>query len=195
MFALLFAACTIATFPLLVPPFFLPMYASSLGLSAHTGALLVAGFNFASALGRIVTGLLGDKLGALNSLILSLLLSAISMLALWPISTSLAPLVVFTVVNGAGNGGFFAIMPTVVSNLFGSQRVSTAMGMMVTSWAGGYLMGAPIAGYLLQAYGGESGGFKAYRPAIFFAGALALAAAILVIVARMGVSKSPLKKL
>jgi predicted MFS family arabinose efflux permease len=50
--------------------------------------------------------------------------------------------------------------------MFGSTRVAVAMGMVVTGWAGGYLMGAPIAGYILNAFGGEEAGFKAYRPAM-----------------------------
>jgi MFS family permease len=133
---------------------------------------------------------MGDKVGPLNSLFTSLMLSAISMLALWPASTSLAPLIVFVVVNGAGSGGFFAIMPTVVGNVFGSARVSVAMGMIVTGWTGGYLMGAPIAGYILEAYGGDKSGFRAYRPAIFYAGSMALGSAILVAFVRLRMSKS-----
>lgn len=42
------------------------------------------------------------------------------------------------------------------------------------------MQGAPIAGYLLEAYGGENGPLKAYRPAIFFAGSMALTASLLV---------------
>lgn len=47
---------------------------------------------------------------------------------------------VFVIMNGAANGGFFATIPTVVGTVFGSQRVSVAMGMIVTGWVGGYLM-------------------------------------------------------
>ena len=194
-FSMLFIAGAVATFPLLVPPFFLPLYARSIGYSSSIGAALVAGFNFSSALGRILCGFMGDKFGPLNSLFASLLVSALSMLAIWPISTSLAPLIVFVVVNGMGNGGFFSIMPTVVSNVFGSARMSVAMGMIVTGWTAGYLMGAPIAGYLLDAFGGESAGFAAYRPAIFYAGSLALVSAATVAFVRLNVSKSPLKRL
>lgn len=194
-FAMVFIIGAIATFPLCVPPFFLPLYARSLGFSPYTGAALLAGFNFSSAIGRIATGFMGDKLGPLNSLFTTLMLSALSMLCLWPISSSLGPLVVFVILNGMGNGGFFSVMPTVVSNIFGSVRVSVAMGAVVTSWTGGYLMGAPIAGYLLDAYGGETAGFKAYRPAIFYAGGLALLSALLVAVLRLRMSKSPLKRL
>jgi hypothetical protein len=40
--------------------------------------------------------------------------------------------------------------------------------------------GAPIAGYLLAAYGGEFGSTKSYHPAIFFAGSAALASSLLI---------------
>lgn len=130
----------IATFPLLVPPFFLPLFTNSLGMSSSTGAGVVAAFNFSSALGRLICGLCSDFVGPLNTLFISLLLSALSMLIIWPISTSLGPLIIFVIVNGMANGGFFSTMPTVVGNTFGSARVSVVMGMVVTGWAGGYLL-------------------------------------------------------
>ncbi|GJN74779.1 hypothetical protein PLIIFM63780_009830 [Purpureocillium lilacinum] len=193
-FNLIFFASAIGTFPLYVPPFFIPLYTKASGLSSSTGAGLVAGFTLASAVGRIMCGLACDRIGAVNTLIVSLILTGISMLAIWPASHSLGPLIIFVLISGAANGGFFSTMPTVVSNVFGSARVSIAMSMTITGWVGGYLMGAPIAGYLLQAYGGADGGLKAYRPAMFYAGALSLLSAAMVIVARWRLSKSPLAR-
>ncbi|KAM0452639.1 hypothetical protein ACHAPV_009400 [Trichoderma viride] len=176
-FVIIFATGAVATFPLLVPAFFIPLYARSIGLSSSTGAGLLAGFNLSSAAGRILCGFLCDKIGSLNALSISLLINAITMLALWPASTTLSPLIAFVVLNGAANGGFFSTIPTVVGNVFGSQRVSVAMAMVVTGWGGGYLMGSPIAGYLLDAYGGTESGFQAYRPAMTYAGCMGLGAA------------------
>jgi MFS family permease len=156
-----------------------------MGLSASSAAGLVAGFNLSSAVGRISFGQVADKLGPINSLILALAWNAISLLVIWPVSTSLAPLIVFVISNGMANGGFFALMPTVVGSITESSKLASAMGMIVTGWAGGYLMvriscniprdtdqliilreqGAPIAGYLLEAFGGENSGLKPYRPA------------------------------
>ncbi|PGH17968.1 hypothetical protein AJ80_04589 [Polytolypa hystricis UAMH7299] len=184
-FLLIFTAGAIATFTLFVPPFFLPLYAHSLSLSSSVGAGLVAAFTFSSAIGRLGCGYLCDIIGPLNSLFLALLFSAISMLTIWPASTTLAPLIVFTVVNGIANGGFFSTMPTVIGAMFGHARIGVVMGMVVTGWFGGYLMGAPVAGYLLQAYGGEDSGLSAYHPAIFFAGSMATAAAGLVLMMRL----------
>lgn len=194
-FSVLFFAGAIATFTLFVAPFFLPLYSNSLGLSSSAGAGLVAGFNFSSFLGRLACGALSDFIGPVNTLFISLLLSAISMLVLWPVSSTLGPLIAFVIINGAANGGFFSTMPTVVGSVFGSRRVGVAMGMIVTGWAGGYLMGAPIAGYLLAAYGGEHGALKAYRPAMFYAGSMALGAASLVGVVKLKIDKRVLKKL
>lgn len=139
-FALLFATGAIGTFPLFVPAFFLPLYTNSLGLPSSAGAGLVAAFNFSSAIGRLSCGFACDKLGSLNTLFISLLLSTISILVLWPISLSIGPLVIFVIINGAANGGFFSTMPTVLGNVFGSARVSVAVSMIVSGWLGGYLM-------------------------------------------------------
>ncbi|TXT08907.1 hypothetical protein VHUM_03035 [Vanrija humicola] len=180
-FIVLFVSGALATFPLFVPPFFLPLYAQSMHLSGTTGAALVCVFNFSSAIGRIATGFLSDRLlGPLNTLFAVLFITCLSLLVLWPSSVSLAPLIIFVLVNGASSGGFFAIMPTVVNNIMGSQRMTVAFGMIVTGWGGGYLMGAPIAGYLLAAYGGQDRGIVAYRPAVFWAGGMAAGAAFLV---------------
>lgn len=139
-FTLMFVASAVATFPLLVPAFFLPLYSQSMGLSPSTGAGLLAGFNFSSALGRIFSGFLADKIGGTNALLGGLLVASLAMLGLWPASTSVGPLAVFAILSGATNGGVFATIPTVVGNVFGSARVSIALGMIVTGWGAGYLM-------------------------------------------------------
>lgn len=123
-----------------MPPFFIPLFTRSLGFTSSTGAGLVAGFSLSSAFGRIGSGYMCDKLGALNTVFASLILTAITNMAVWPQSTTLAPLIVFVVINGAANGAFFSTMPTAVSICFGSARVAVAMSMVVTGWIGGYLM-------------------------------------------------------
>ena len=139
-FIIIFLAGAAGTFPLFVPPFFLPLYGHSLHLSSSTNAGLVAAFNFSSTIGRLCCGLMSDSVGPLNTLFLSLFLSALSMLALWPVSNTLAPLICFAIINGIANGGFFSTMPTVVGSVFGSARVSVAMGMVITGWGGGYFL-------------------------------------------------------
>lgn len=193
-FVTIFLVGVIATFPLLVPPFFIPLYSASLNLSSSTGAALVAGFNLSSAVGRLGSGIAADALGPLNTLFIGLFLTTVSVFVIWPVSDSLGPLVAFVVINGAANGGFFATIPTVVGTVFGSQRVSVAMGMIVTGWAGGYLMGAPIAAYILEAHGGEKSTLAAYHPAMFYAGSFAVVAMALVGIVRLYVNKNIMRR-
>ncbi|KIK54668.1 hypothetical protein GYMLUDRAFT_176845 [Collybiopsis luxurians FD-317 M1] len=176
-FVMLALGSAIGTFPLLVPPFFLPLYTDSLGLAASVGSILLAVFNVSSALGRISFGALCDVCGPITSLSLALIVGALSLLAIWPVSSSLAPLVVFTILNGFGNGGFFSTIPSVVAHMYGPIRVTTVFSMVLTGWAAGYLLGAPVAGWLLDAYGGSGAGIVAYRPAMYYAGSLTVGSA------------------
>jgi nitrate/nitrite transporter NarK len=131
-FLLLVAGAVIGCFPLFVPAFFLPSYATTIGLSSGQGAGLVAGYNVASLVGRLSFGASSDRFGPLNCLITTLVINAVSFLAIWPVaspntiirlarslltppfplpfpqrtrqvSTTITPLVFFIVLNGAAN--------------------------------------------------------------------------------------------
>lgn len=95
------------------------------------------------------------------------------------------------------------MFPTVVGHLFGSANMSVTMGMILTSWSFGYTFvgpnitlehefntnhlhqGSPVASYILKASGGADHGIGPYRPAMYFAGALALISTTLVAFVRL----------
>jgi MFS family permease len=194
-----FIASAIGVFTLFVPPYYLPLFAQSIGLSSSTGAALVSAFNACNAIGRFIAGPLCDKLGPLNMFVIVMIINAASMLAIWPVSDTLGPLVLFATLNGIANGAYFTTQPTVVASIFGPGRATVAMSMSATGWSAGYLMGAPIAGYLLQAAGGKQEGgsgqsIDVYRPAIFYAGGTATLSALCVLAARLTVAKKLKKK-
>ncbi|GAA5833104.1 hypothetical protein JCM3766R1_001395 [Sporobolomyces carnicolor] len=185
LFCFLLAGTSIGIYPLFVPPFFLPLYSTSIGFGKETSSYLLAGYNFASAAGRIVFGIFADaKLGSLNSLILCYAVVSISMWIIWPFSTTIPPLVIFAIVNGFCSGGMFSLVPGVVSSLFGSTRLTLVFTLLLTFWTPAYFFGSPIAGALVQAAGGPQGGIEAFRPAIFYAAALSTLACGLVAVPR-----------
>lgn len=86
-------------------------------------------------------------------------------------------------------------MAPTIASLIDPASMTSGFGLLVTGWGAGYLFGAPIAGYLLQAYGGAQGGLRSYRPAMFYAGGITLAAATMVIVMRWRTTKSWKKKM
>lgn len=195
-FCCLFAAGAIGTFALFIPPFFLPLFAHSIGLSASTGAGIVAAFNACTAVGRFGAGFMCDKFGPTNMLLLSMGLNAVSTLAIWPVSSTIAPLVIFSALNGIANGAFFVAMPTAIASMLGPGQAAVGMGMAITGWTGGYLMGSPIAGFLITAAGAENAtSVSPYRSAIFYAGGVTLASAAFILVARLRMDTKLIKRL
>ena len=186
-FTAVFLAGATVTFTLFVPPFFLPLFAQSLGLSSAIGAGLVAGFNASTTVGRFIAGPLCDRIGPLNTFAITLVLNAVTTLAIWPISSTLPPLMVFAILNGISNGAFFTTLPTVVVSMVDPSRAAVGMSLSITGWTPGYLMGTPIAGFLLGTSGASTNGgsvIEAYRSAIFYSGGLATVSAGFVLVAR-----------
>lgn len=132
----------------MVPPFFLPLYGAQLGLTTFSSAALVSGFNLSSAVGRVAFGQLADWIGPVNALILAMSMSGFALLVLWPISTSLAPLIIFVIISGisAGQyklrllhaigelmtGAFFSLMPTVIASLTDPSVMTSGFGLLVT---------------------------------------------------------------
>ena len=194
-FCCLFLAGAIGTFAIFVPSFFLPLFAHSIGLSASTGAGIVSAFNACTAIGRFGAGFACDRFGSTNMLLLTLALNAISMLAIWPVSETMGPLIVFAAINGIANGAFFAAMPTAIGRMIGPGQAAVGMGMAITGWTGGYLMGSPITGMLIAATGAEKAhNVVPYRAAIFYAGGVAMASATFVLVARLRMDTKLIKK-
>lgn len=103
-FLTLTLAGAVGVFAMYVPPYFLPLFASSIGLSASTGAGLVGGFGAATAIGRLLGGWFCDRVGALNALAITTFVNSFSMFAIWPVSSSLPPLFIFAIINGFAIG-------------------------------------------------------------------------------------------
>lgn len=195
-FCCLFLAGAVGTFALFVPPFFPPLFAHSIGLSASTGAGIVAAFNACTAIGRFAAGFACDRFGSTNMILLTMALNAISMLAIWPVSDTIGPLIVFAAMNGIANRAFFVAMPTAIGRMMGPGQAAVGMGMAITGWTGGYLIGSPIAGILIAATGAEKAHIVVpYRTAVFYAGGVALASAAFVLLARLRMDNKLIEKI
>ncbi|RMZ80919.1 hypothetical protein DV737_g2745, partial [Chaetothyriales sp. CBS 132003] len=196
-FTAIFLAGATLVFTLFVPPFFLPLFAQSIGLSSSVGAGLVAAFSACAAIGRFVAGPLCDFIGPLNTFTIMVALNAVTTLAIWSVSPTLPPLVAFATLNGISNGAFFTTLPTVIVSMVDPSRAAIGMSLSITGWTAGYLLGTPIAGYLLEASGAVRNGYHgvdAYRPAIFYAGGLATVSSGIVLVARLVMERKLLKR-
>lgn len=126
-------------------------YAADHGLDPGESYILLALLNAGSVLGRAGPGLLADKWGRFNMIILTVGMCAVSILALWlPAGGSKALLVVFTVVLGFASGGNVSLLPVCVGQLCDSRDYGRFLSsaMLVASF--GTLTGIPIGGALLR---------------------------------------------
>jgi len=151
-FASLYASTLLLSLALFVPFVFLPPFAVAQGAGAVAAATLVGVIGIASVAGRLLIGTLADRLGRVPSYLGCFAVMAASYL-LWLGASSYPWLVVFAVVLGVGYGGFIALNPAVIAELFGVHGLGALVGLIYTSAAVGALVGPPAAGLLIDATG------------------------------------------
>ncbi|SPC61359.1 related to Monocarboxylate transporter [Ustilago sp. UG-2017b] len=104
--------------------------------------------NAASSFGRILPGLVADKLGRINTILPHLAVSGI-LIFIFPLCTSLAGLVTFAILYGFTSGCYVSLIPACSSQLGSTSTVGTRNGMMFFLMSFGGLFGLPIAGAIL----------------------------------------------
>ncbi|KNC96784.1 uncharacterized protein SPPG_07990 [Spizellomyces punctatus DAOM BR117] len=153
VFPRIFAIGLFGSFGYFVPFFFIPSFAASHDLSASSGALLVSLLNGASALGRLAWGFGADTFGHVNTLVMCITMSALSMLVFWPFATNFATLIGFVLVYGAFSGGFVSLLPSVIAQFYGKTgHIATITGMIYSAFFLGNLLGSPIAGAMMDRF-------------------------------------------
>lgn len=132
---------------LYIPIFYIVVYAQRhAAVTDNVSFYLLSSLNAASLFGRIIPGLLADKFGSLNTIIVFTVGAAISGYALVATHT-LAGLVVFAIIYGFLSGAVTSLSITVLAGLVPEERLmGTWMGMSCCFSAIGLLIGNPIAG-------------------------------------------------
>ena len=156
-------------FGFLIPFYFMPLYATRNGLTPVQGALLVSIMNGTSAIGRIVMGILADYFGQGIMLTLCLYTASLSTLLLWPFSSSLAPLIVYSVIYGLAAGGTNSLAFSAISTYFGQTNIASVIGVVGTSAAIGNLFGPSSFALINDAFT-PSGDNMNFLPGMMLAG-------------------------
>ncbi|OOO05092.1 major facilitator superfamily MFS_1 [Aspergillus oryzae] len=173
-FLILFVGTGLACFPLFVPPYFIPIFARSVTHSQNIAVIMLAIWNVASTVGRVLAGFLSDSvLGPINSLILSLTLAGLSALVIWPFSSTTAVLSIFIVLNGFGCGAFFSLVPSTIGAMFGGKNTLGILPIIWAGWFVGFFFGSPIASGIYS-LSGKADNVESYRPAAYYAGAMSI---------------------
>lgn len=136
----------------LVPMYYLTSYSTSvLSHSPSFAALLLALNNGINSISRIIMGYIADRLGRQNTMLVSVLLSALSVFALW-YDAARARFLAFVVMYGIYAGGYNALLPTTIAEIYGVQHYSSVNGSIYFIRGLGSMVGAPLAGLILGTY-------------------------------------------
>ncbi|KAL8710451.1 MAG: hypothetical protein Q9225_007282 [Loekoesia sp. 1 TL-2023] len=164
-----------------LPLSFIASYTVSLGLSASKGSNLLAASNAINAVSRVLTGYAGDRLGRQNALVLTLFLAASSVFAFWlssvliTTSSSLSLWLAFIVFYSFSAGGYYALFPAVIAEIFGIRQYAAVNAFMLFVRGLGAIMGGPVGGQLL---GSSEEGNRAYADIAYWDGALLMGATL-----------------
>jgi MFS family permease len=162
---------------MLTPLFYLPAYALERGMSPGLAFYLAAIFNGASFPGRVIPGILADKLGRFNMFIAATVSSGILTFC-WQRVKGNAAILAFTAIFGFCAGAIVSGMVVSFASVpKDPQNIGTYMGMGMAISAVAALVGPPINGALLS-HDYEFDGLST------FSGAMCLAAAFFVVIAK-----------
>ncbi|KPV78552.1 uncharacterized protein RHOBADRAFT_51007 [Rhodotorula graminis WP1] len=159
---------------------YLPTYASAVGLSGAEGSALLASVNGACVLSRVAMGVLSDKHSPHRLGFGTMLASSVAVLILWGVaSTSLPPLLVFSIVLGLAAGGWTSLYssiinsvvrddPALASHLFSTLSFTRGLGALLVAPISTALIAHPLHGASAHTAYGAAGG--KYGGVVLFAG-------------------------
>jgi len=124
-------------------------YATGIGISSLGAAGVLSVIGGISLAGRIIIGLVSDKLRVKTSTILSLGLMIVSLLWLLQ-ADSLWKLYIFAVVFGFGYGGLSCLQSLIAAELFGLISLGVITGIFSLSFNIGGAIGPVIAGHIFD---------------------------------------------
>ncbi|KAF9286630.1 hypothetical protein BGZ68_002693 [Mortierella alpina] len=150
------------------------MFVTDLGMDPSVGATLVGIFAGVNAVSRIGLGLVADKLGPLNILILSTMFTGLSCFIFWMNAKGLTMTIIFVIIYGVNAGGFNSLFPVVAADLMGLEKLAATVGLLYS--------GNLFASALVTASGGS------YTWAIVFGGTAPIIGAALLIPIRHGIN-------
>jgi MFS family permease len=133
-------------------------HAIDLGLSPTKAALVLSTIGSVSIAGRMVFGLLIDKLGTRNAFVLCLTPLVICLVWLQTIINA-DLLYIFAVLYGFSHGGLFTVVSPTVAEYFGTRAHGAIFGLILFSGTLGGSAGPIVAGMIFDSSGSYSAAF------------------------------------
>lgn len=153
-------------FDVLLYMFALTTIMAEWNLSSASAGFLASVTLFASAFGGIAFGVIADRLGRRNALMLTVLIFSLCS-GLSGLAQNFTQLAIARTLLGLGMGGEWASGALLVSETWPAEHRGKAIGIMQSGWALGYIAAALVAAYVLPAFGWRVLFFVGIIPALY----------------------------
>ncbi|RYP58738.1 hypothetical protein DL769_008825 [Monosporascus sp. CRB-8-3] len=176
-FVILIVALFFMFFGMFTPFFYLPTYATTRGMSPTLAGYLLSILNAASTFGRIIPGVLADKWGKINMFGFGGVTTGIVIYCMNAADNN-AGLIMYAIFFGFTSGTIISGASAAFSTcLKDARNVGTYMGMGMAIAGIGGLVGPPVNGAIVNAYG------RFYQVSMF-SGTLCLVGGLIAIAAK-----------
>ncbi|CAK9781795.1 MFS general substrate transporter [Cutaneotrichosporon oleaginosum] len=182
------------------PVFFFSAYARTLGYSPKQGANFIAINNAFNAIGKIGLGMLADRFGRINMLLITTAISAVASFVFWMPSTLLGArdlaagrglFVTYSIMYGTFASAYVSLFPAALVEIFGPQNFASVNGILYMARGFGTLAGTPSAGATVHSSSHDVAP-SAYFGMATMISALLLAASVGVVWVRWENKRSPM---
>jgi hypothetical protein len=168
-------------------------FCSAIGLSGSKGAAAVSVSTALSAVGRIIAGLLADRAGLLNSLILFHVFSAVTIAAIWIPASSYGVIMAFAALWGLFGGAYWALGVPTSAKIVGMERLGSAVSLQFLASVVPPIISTPIGSAIIDATASgmhvKRESKEGYRYMVVFCLGVTVAAAVMLVPLRLQFSK------
>lgn len=128
--------------------YFQKEYATNKGFSKLAAASLISWMSVPSVIGRLSFGKLADHPRVNNLLMFQVCIGIMALVTVFCpfVSSEYAGLVAYMIIFGVCEGCIVGTVPTVVADIVGRRRISSAVGLLFFSFAGPLAAGPAFAG-------------------------------------------------
>ncbi len=120
--------------------------------SVDLGFLLVAVLAIGNALGRIVAGMVADRIGGIRTMFIVFVAQA-ALMGLLNFAASVAALVPVAAAVGFCYGANLSLFPSTTAGFFGTKNMGVNYGLVFTAWGVGGVFGSMTAGTIVDSTG------------------------------------------
>jgi MFS transporter, OFA family, oxalate/formate antiporter len=155
---------------------FIKTYAKDIPTISLAGFVFVALLAIGNASGRIIAGVLSDKIGRTRTMLIVFLLQAAT-LVLFSSVTTTVPFAIGSMVIGFCYGACLSLFPSITADFYGLKNLGLNYGIVFSAWGIGALVMAPVAGIIKDST-------KSYNAAFYLAAGLLAVGAVISLVVR-----------